>query len=318
MVNAGKMDKKNWLIMILSFLIVILGFLSLPCIHDFSVSVNPHHADVKTDQIDNYKAPSNYSNNFHNISTQSSSAPTLNSTPAQTEMRTVNNDGALAKTNIANRFLRLIQCLIGKFFGLLQFILGKFFNLLQIILGSALSIIGLIISIIGLIITSFLGLLQFILGSVQALILFFGIVLSIIGLVITIQNTPWISDFSVSVNDMIVPVEQNETNNAKIVDTFNTKIDVIPGFLYNKDICLRSESVPFGIHVHFKPNRIGGKSTLNMITDGRKSVSKVTIKVDKPVNPEEYLISVACLGSDGKEHICKFLLNITPATPIIT
>jgi hypothetical protein len=149
-------------------------------------------------------------------------------------------------------------------------------------------------------------------GSVRSLIdiLVFGSVLSLIG-ICPILDSFGIHDFSASVNPMIVYVRQDDTINAKNYDP-PTKINVIPGLLYNENICFRSESTSPGISVKFYPQQINHWNFQERVRKvrSRKRASVITISVGKDVNPGEYLISVACFGSDGKEHICKLFVSL--------
>lgn len=129
-----------------------------------------------------------------------------------------------------------------------------------------------------------------------------GLMVALVGLLVSILIPFWnwsgVHDFSASINPMTVDVKQGNIT--------HIKVNVIFGWLYREDISLRLESVPQGIHFKFKPE---------IIKHGNKSISDLTILVDKDVIPGIYLMSVVCDGADGKKHVCKFALNINGSIP---
>jgi hypothetical protein len=110
-----------------------------------------------------------------------------------------------------------------------------------------------------------------------------------------------IHDFSFSVNPMIIDVNQSGIG--------HMNVDVILGLMYDNDITLRSGSESSSIHFQFEPQIIKHRS---------KSTSNVTISVDKDVSPGEQPISIVFDGSDGREHICNLILNVSVPIPTPT
>ena len=125
-----------------------------------------------------------------------------------------------------------------------------------------------------------------------------GPMLVLVGILISIWSAPKVNDFSAFVNQMVVDVKQGNST--------NIRVDVIPGWFYKKDVRLRSKHLPSGIQVKFEPE---------IIKNGKKSTSNVTISAKENVILGEHLMSVVCDGADGKKHVCKFALNINGSIP---
>jgi len=87
--------------------------------------------------------------------------------------------------------------------------------------------------------------------------------------------------------------------------TTNFTVTVYSGLLYHKDVSLRAEYEPY-IDVCFSPK---------ILKHGDKPVSMVRISAEKEAPLGEHLISIVSNGADGKEHICKFTLNVSGSTP---
>lgn len=124
------------------------------------------------------------------------------------------------------------------------------------------------------------------------------IILALVGILLTVfYCIPQFHDFAPSVNPMEVNIAQGGNE--------NILFEVHSGWLYHEDVCLRADSVPSGISINFEPE---------MLRHGDKSISQVTVSVDKNTSIGEHVISLIGDGYDGKEHDCKLKLNISRAT----
>jgi hypothetical protein len=128
-----------------------------------------------------------------------------------------------------------------------------------------------------------------------------GVIIALAGVIIAFFAIPHIFDFGISIDPMTLNVDPGSVTQTSVTASF--------GLLYNKDLSLRAESLPSGIHVQFGPD---------FLTKGDKSVSKVTVTIEKNVNSDDYWIPIVCTGSDGKEHDCKLKLHVNNNKQIST
>jgi hypothetical protein len=129
-----------------------------------------------------------------------------------------------------------------------------------------------------------------------------GVLLTLVSVLLYVfYGIPEFHDFTTSVDPMEVNIAQG--SNA------NTVFEVYSGWFYQEDVYLRADSVPSGISLHFEPE---------MLKRGDKSISKVTVSVDKNTSIGEHVISLIGDGHDGKEHDCKLKLNISGATQTVS
>jgi|GEM_PF-3331943 Telomeric repeat-binding factor 2. len=125
-----------------------------------------------------------------------------------------------------------------------------------------------------------------------------GVLLTLVSVLLYfLYGIPEFHDFATSVNPMEVNIAQG--------DSANVLLEVHYGLFYHEDVHLRAESVPSGISLHFEPETLKSRD---------KSVSQVTVYIDKNTSTEEHVISIIGDGPDGKEHDCKLKLNIGGAT----
>jgi len=122
-------------------------------------------------------------------------------------------------------------------------------------------------------------------------------VIALLGVMATIGIWADAHDFSCSVDPMRIYIDQGSTDKTFV------KLDY--GYLYDKNVNLRSESLPPNIKVQFEPEKL---------KHGENSISTVTISIEKEASLGEHLISIIGSGSDGKEHLCKLIINVTKST----
>src|SRR5208283_4301592 len=74
------------------------------------------------------------------------------------------------------------------------------------------------------------------------------LICALVSVLVAFLSWSYVSDFSVSVNPILADAHQGNIT--------HVKVEVIPGWLYNKDVSLRSETTSSGIYVQFKPQLI--------------------------------------------------------------
>lgn len=109
--------------------------------------------------------------------------------------------------------------------------------------------------------------------------------------------TPAPADFNISIDPMEGKVQQGG-----VISTAIT-VKSINGYKYL--ISLSASNQPSGVIVTFVPP-FGGPTP--------SYTSTVTIDVNPGTLPDSYEITINGLGADGKEHSCKYILNVIPST----
>lgn len=142
---------------------------------------------------------------------------------------------------------------------------------------------------------------------------YLGVIVAIVATVVTIilgLLSPPPPDFSIAVNPMGGPVHQGGVFPYRLITTAIT-VEGIQG--YKHPVSLSASGQPSGIVITFVPPLGEAKPSYT---------SNVTISVDSNVPVGSYEITIKGVGADGKEHSCKYTLNVmsrqvTP-TPTLT
>lgn len=116
----------------------------------------------------------------------------------------------------------------------------------------------------------------------------------LIGALFTLWLRPRASDFSISVSPLI-----GQTHPGGVIQTMIT-IEYIHNYKY--PVTLSADEYPSDINITFMP--VGEPTP--------PYSSTMTMNVGKDVPEGSYEIPVKGIGGDGKEHTCKYVLNVKP------